>query len=231
MTARRAYEMSEDVTIDFVTPEERPLAVFGAAAGTDVRKLMDDAGIRLHCSTVGEIYSKGSVLLRPTGERIECDRIVTLPAVRGRAITGLPSDADGFIPIDDMACVVGLEDVFAAGDGTNFPLKQGGLACQQADVAAEQIARDAGVPLEVTSFRPVLRGQLMTGAKPHFMRRDVSGRSGDTEVSSEHMLWWPPNKVAGKYLAPYLASRDNTNPGPVGEGHEVELRGFEFATR
>jgi sulfide:quinone oxidoreductase len=231
MTARRAFEMSEGAVIDFVTPEERPLAVFGAAAGTDVQALMDEAGIRLHCSTVGEIYGKGSVLLRPTGERIDCDRIVTLPTVRGRTIEGLPSVGEGFIPIDDMACVTGLEDIFAAGDGTNFPIKQGGLACQQADVAAEQIAHDAGIPLEVTKFRPVLRGQLMTGGKPHFMRRDVSGRSGDADASSDHMLWWPPSKVAGKYLAPYLAARDNTNPSVHGETPEVELHGLEFATR
>lgn len=231
MTARRADEMSQDVEIDFITPEERPLAVFGAHAGSDVRKLMDDAGIRLHCSTIGEIYSKGSVLIRPTGERIDVDRIVTLPTVRGFAIPGLPSDAEGFIPIDTYARVGGVNDVYAAGDGTNFPLKQGGLACQQADAAVEHIARDAGIPVEANGFRPVLRGQLMTGGKPHFMRTDVSGRAGDSEDSTSHMLWWPPTKVAGKFLAPYLAARDKTGSQPLEGAGDVELEGLEFVSR
>lgn len=231
MTARRGYEMSEDVQITFVTPEERPLAVFGTHAGTDVRKLMEEAGIKIHCSMIGEIYSKGSVLIRPTGERLDVDRIVTLPTVRGFAIPGLPSDSEGFIPIDTFARVAGVDNVYAAGDGTNFPLKQGGLACQQADAAVEHIARDAGIPVEANGFRPVLRGQLMTGGKPHFMRRDVSGRAGDSEESSAHMLWWPPTKVAGKYLAPYLAARDKTGSQPLEGAGEIELQGLQFASR
>ena len=58
----------------------------------------------------------------------------------------------------------GAEDVYAAGDGTNFPIKQGGIACQQADAVAEVIAKAAGASLEPRSFRPVLRGRLITGA-------------------------------------------------------------------
>jgi sulfide:quinone oxidoreductase len=40
--------------------------------------------------------------------------------------------------------VLGLTDVYAAGDLTQFPLKQGGTAAQQADAAASSIAADAG---------------------------------------------------------------------------------------
>jgi hypothetical protein len=39
---------------------------------------------------------------------------------------------------------------------------------------------------------------------------------------SEHALWWPPSKIAGRYLSPYLG----LHHGEVGEGGvpiEVEL--------
>jgi sulfide:quinone oxidoreductase len=226
MTARRAFEMGVEVELTLVTPEERPLPVFGAQASADVAAMLDEAGIEVRCSAVAEVQSKGKVVLRGTGETIECDRVIALAAIEAIPVKGLPADPAGFLPVDAQCRVGGLEHVYAAGDGTNFPLKQGGLACQQADVAAENIARAAGVPLKPATFRPVLRGQLMTGRKPRFMHHDVSGRAGDRSESSEHMLWWPPMKVAGRYLAPYLALQ-----GDALDADEVELRGYEFATR
>ena len=64
----------------------------------------------------------------------------------------------------------GVEDVFAAGDATTFPLKQGGLATQQADAAAEAIAADLGAAVRPAPFRPVLRGLLLTGGAPLYLR-------------------------------------------------------------
>ena len=51
--------------------------------------------------------------------------------------TGLPPDRP-------FGQVHGEIDVWAAGDATRFPLKQGGIAAQQADAAAESIAARAG---------------------------------------------------------------------------------------
>jgi sulfide:quinone oxidoreductase len=205
MTARRAYEMSlDDVDLTFATPEERPLAVFGPGSSDEVRDLLEHAGFTLHCGTHAEVPRKGSVVLHPGGDEIRCDRIVTLACLRGHAIRSLPSDEDGFLPIDKHGRVVGVDDVYAAGDGTNFPIKQGGIACQQADAVAEVIAKAAGASLEPRSFRPVLRGRLITGGESRFMRTDLSGREGDAAQTSPETLWWPPSKIAGRYLAPYL---------------------------
>jgi len=129
---------------------------------------------------------------------------VTLARMRGHEIRSLPQDEDGFLPIDNHGRVIGLEHVYAAGDGTNFPVKQGGIACQQADAVAEVIARAAGASIEPRSFKPVLRGQLITGRESRFMRTNLSGREGDSAQTSPETLWWPPSKVAGRYLAPYL---------------------------
>ena len=64
--------------------------------------------------------------------------------MEGPGIDGLPADEDGFIPVDDHGRVKGVEDIYAAGDGTNFPIKQGGLGTQQADAVAEHIAHRVG---------------------------------------------------------------------------------------
>ena len=101
----------------------------------------------------------------------------------------------------------GEQDVYAAGDATNSPIKQGGVATQQADAAAEAIAARAGAAVDPQPFRPVLRGLLLTGSTPRYMRAEVSGGRGEDWRVSDHALWWPPSKIAGKRLAPYLALR------------------------
>jgi sulfide:quinone oxidoreductase len=106
-----------------------------------------------------------------------------------------------------------LDGVFAAGDGTSFPIKQGGLAAQQADAAAEAIAAAAGAEVEQRGFHPVLRGILLTDSGPKWLRANVGG-AGATSELAEHALWWPPTKVAGRRLGPYLWRRE--------EGEELQ---------
>ena len=96
-------------------------------------------------------------------------------------------------------------DVFAAGDATDFPVKQGGLAAQQADAVAEAIAASAGADIDPEPFRPILRGTLLTGGPARYLRADISGAAGDDSLVSGEALWWPPNKLSGRYLAPYLS--------------------------
>jgi sulfide:quinone oxidoreductase len=80
------------------------------------------------------------------------------------------------------------------------------VAAQQADAAAEAIAALAGADIDPRPFRPVLRGLLLTGGTPRYLRAEVSGGRGEEWEISENALWWPPSKVAGDYLAPYLAT-------------------------
>ena len=224
MTAQRAWETSmSDVAITVVTPEERPLGVFGPSASDELARMLDEAGITVETSQRAEVPSTGTVVLHPQNRVLEADRIVALPVAVPIRIDGLPRDRDGFIPTDSHGHVRGADDVYAAGDGTWFPVKQGGLACQQADAAAASIAAAAGAAVEPEPFRPVLRGKLMTGSKPLYMRSDISGTAGDASESSGHTLWWPPGKVAGAYLAPYLALREQRGPeGRVDPPHRSD---------
>jgi sulfide:quinone oxidoreductase len=201
-----AHERPE-IELSLVTPEEAPLAIFGHAASAATRRLLDQAGVVLHASSYGAPGRSGWLEVSPGDRRLRVDRIVTQPRLVGPRLRGIPSGSDGFIQADAHGRVVGLDDVFAAGDATAFPIKQGGLAAQQADAVAEAIAASVGADIDPQPFRPVLRGVLLTGARPRFLRADISGGEGDDSTSSSDALWWPPDKLAGRYLAPYLSSQ------------------------
>jgi sulfide:quinone oxidoreductase len=128
------------------------------------------------------------------------DLAVALPRPVARAIAGLPGDAEGFLPADAHGRLESAPAVYAAGDATSRPLRQGGLAAQQADAAAVSIALQAGAPVAPEPYRPVLRGLLLTGGRPWFLSRgtDTPG------VAVADAAWWPPHKIAGLELAPYL---------------------------
>ena len=92
------------------------------------------------------------------------------PSLLGPAVPGVPHDIGGFTAVDRAAGSPGVDDVYAVGDMTSRPLKQGGLAAQQADVAAGAIAASAGAPCPVQPYRPVLRATLLSGRAPLYLR-------------------------------------------------------------
>ncbi|MGZ4270963.1 MAG: FAD-dependent oxidoreductase [Solirubrobacteraceae bacterium] len=206
----QARGMGIEPKITLVTPERAPLAIFGPRAVEAVTEDLAAAGIAVETGAYAEL-SPGhatTVHLRPSDRSFEVGRVLALPRLQGRAIAGIPADADGFVEVDEHCRVRGVPGVWAAGDGIAFPVKFGGLATQQADAAAEDIAHQAGVPDEPRPFKPVLRGQLLTGRTQRWMRFAAAGGEGDGETAT-HALWWPPGKVAGRYLAPWLSGRDD----------------------
>jgi sulfide:quinone oxidoreductase len=189
MTAWDARDMGqEDVEITIHTPEAMPLELFGAGASASLNADLEEAG----------------VAVRPAGEDLSGRRVIALPRAAARQVRGLPRDERGFVPVDEHGRVPGLDGVWAAGDCVAFPIKQGGIAAQQADAAARSIAAWAGAPVEDEPFRPVLRGVLLTGRGRRWIRRDLE-TAGDHGEAQRRALWWPPTKVAGAFLAPYLA--------------------------
>ena len=217
----------EGVDIALATPEAEPLRLFGSTASAAVRALLDERRIALHTGAYAAEAREGELLL-VGGEILPADRVVALPRLQGPRIGGIPQTFEGFVPVDLHGRVSGMDDVYAAGDLTTFHVKQGGIAAQQAEAAAEAIAAAAGASLEPRPFRPVLRGLLLTGDGPRYLHGELSGGAG--QAGSEP-LWWPPAKIVGRYLAPFLAARTSTGekPGeaeavpPAGVPVEVEL--------
>jgi sulfide:quinone oxidoreductase len=195
----------EEVEIAVATSEDSPLSAFGPLAGDTVRELLDDRRIELVTGHYPSAFRDGELHLAPE-LTLEADVVVALPWLEGPWIDGLPADDHGFLPIDVHGAVRGVEDVYAAGDATDFPIKQGGLASQEADAVSEMIAARAGAPVTARPFVPVLRGVLLTGDAPTYLRSEISGGRGVSSISNSP-LWWPPSKIAGRHLAPYLALR------------------------
>jgi sulfide:quinone oxidoreductase len=201
-----AHDRTE-VELSLITPEEEPLGIFGAPASAAIRRLLDESGVTLHTGSYGVPNPPGRLDVTPGDRSLAVDRSVTVPRLVGPSLRGIPSGRGGFIHTDAHGRVPGLDGVFAAGDATTFPVKQGGLAAQQADAVAEAIAASAGVDIDPQPFRPILRGTLLTGGPARYLRADISGAAGDDSIVSGEALWWPPNKLCGRYLAPYLSSQ------------------------
>jgi sulfide:quinone oxidoreductase len=201
--AERDARRLEGVEITLVTHEAAPLDLFGAPASQLVAARLEEAGISVRLSSLVDRFEEGQLHLQAEGS-VTVDAAVALPALEVPPLPGLPQRQNGFVHTDTAMHVDGLQAVWAAGDATWFPIKQGGLAAQQADVAARSIAAHAGAHVPIEPFQPVLRAALITGGTPEFFRTPLAGgRGGIAGVG--HALWWPPAKLAGKYLAPYIS--------------------------
>jgi sulfide:quinone oxidoreductase len=198
------------VRVDLVTPENKPLGLFGHEASESIRRLLETRGIGLRTDTTPVVFRNGALLVVP-GRAIRTDRVVSLPLPEGRLIPGMPDAGRGFVRTDQHGRVDGREDVYAAGDITTFPLKQGGIATQQADAAAASIAAYAGAPVRPRPFRPVLRGLLLTGLSPRFLSASLLDDSSAVDTEA---LWWPPGKIVGRYLSPFLAEHLGLSAAP-----------------
>lgn len=203
--ARCTTQGRTGVELTLVTPEEEPLAIFGHPVSGVIRGLLEDSRVALYASSYGALNHEGRVDISPGGHSLDVDRVVTEPRLSGPIVHGIPFDFDRFIRTDAHGRVPGMDGVFAAGDATAFPVKHGGLAAEQADAVAETIAASVGADVEPQPFRPVLRGVLLTGGPARYLRSDISGTAGDDSTISPQALWWPPNKIAARYLAPYLS--------------------------
>jgi len=208
MTAARAYEMNAELQITIATPETDPLAIFGEGASTGVAALLAERGITTITSARCEVPDGRHVVVNPGDRTLEVDRIVALPELYGPAIRGLAAGEHGFIPVDSHSRVRGVERVYAAGDATDFELKHGGIAAQQADAAAESIAALAGLEIEPAPITPTIHGILLTGAAPRYLTARLRGLRGFSSEITDQPTWSPPTKIAAKRLAPYLDALD-----------------------
>jgi sulfide:quinone oxidoreductase len=221
MTAAHLREHGAAAPVSIITPEASPLELFGPDGEQAIAPLLATLGIRVRTLALPAAVKHRELVLVGAGS-VAAESVVTLPELHGPALDGLPADGGGFLPVDARGRVRGVEDVYAAGDVTSFPIKQGGLAAQQADAVATTIAILAGAPVRDEPFRPVLRGLLITGGAPVYLRAEPQRRHRPRSVgvdsawpprprdaaaseASDQALWWPPAKIAGRYLAPYLA--------------------------
>lgn len=219
LAAGRLRAEDVPVTVSVVTSEMEPLGLFGPEATRRVRAKLCDQGIALYTGATVAALGAGDLTLADD-RTVPADHVVALPVACARRIDGLPADREGFLVVDDHGRVAASPGVYAAGDGTASPVRQGGLACQQADAAAAAIVADLGVgPPQPAPYRPVLRGVLLSDEGPVLLRSalDDHGRPAhrwrDVPVRAAA---WPSGKVVGHHLSPYLAGRADGPRTPDG---------------
>jgi sulfide:quinone oxidoreductase len=194
-----------DLALTIVTSEARPLAVFGDAVSGAVEKVLADA--RIQTLLGAEVkQSADELIVHPGGQALGYDRVVALPRLHGPAISGLPVDADGFLAVSERSEVIGVEHVYAVGDATDFPVKFGAIAAQQADAAAAAISASAGALVAQMPFEGLVHGFLLRGRTPprlHFSARIEGGVAYDSQIG-EQPTRMSEAKIAARYLGPYL---------------------------
>ncbi len=208
MTAGRAYDMNIELKVTIVTPEDSPLAIFGQDASNAVTELLERSNIQTINSAYAEVPSSGEIVTNPGDRRLHVDRVIALPELYGPCVRGIPLSEHGFLRVNPHGRVLDVEDVYAAGDCTEFPVKHGGVGSQQADVVAQSIAARAGAPVKAELFHPVIRGMLLTGDRPLYLTAQITGGHGFSSKITDAPTWDPPSKISARYLAPYLDSRD-----------------------
>ncbi|HEX7291315.1 MAG TPA: FAD-dependent oxidoreductase, partial [Conexibacter sp.] len=187
MTAAHVRAAGLDgVQLALVTPEDVPLALFRGAGSAAVEERLAAAGVHFLGGAYAHDYDGLALALAPGARTLDADRVVALPVLAGPSLGGVPSDANGFVHVDERGRVPGLSDVYAAGDATTFAIKQGGIAAQQADAVATLIARAAGASLPEPSTRPLLRAVLLDGDNPLYLRATIAGGESVASSASRH---------------------------------------------
>ena len=204
-THARERHIALDVTI--VTPEPEPLAVFGTTAASLVAALLNDVDVRFVPQTSVIGVRRDGAVITATGPLIRADQVVAVPQLTAQRITGVPGTWWGFVPTDSSGRVEGLADVYAAGDMTTFPIKQGGVAAQQADRIAHSIVRGLGISTDEPPARRILLARLLGGTRTVCLRTELDESGRPTAASIEHVESGKiarSAKVFGKYLTAYL---------------------------
>lgn len=217
LSAARARALGVRTEITLLSPEQRPLAVFGAEASELVATELTDRGVRfLGASTPGSVCGGGALTVQP-GSPIKADRVVAVPQLRGARIAGIPANRSGFVPTDALGRVEGMPDVYAAGDTTAYPIKHGGLATQQADRIAHMIAAGLGLTPHEVKPKPILEVRLIGGQRPLRLRIELDefGQPAAATLAHTRRETQPSvSKVYGRYLTPYLETRQPPPPTP-----------------
>ena len=215
MSATLAGERDLEIEVAIVTPERSPLAVLGSEASELVAALLNERGVRFVGGSVATgVRRDGSLGLRFEAP-IEADRVVACPQLRARRISGVPADRWGFVPADAFGLVDGMLDVYAAGDMTTFPIKQGSLAAQQADRIAYTISAGLGLSVTKPPAQRAVELKLVGGEQPLRLRIELGELGQPTATTlgsaeSEEAPSW--RKVFGSYLTSFLETRQPRLP-------------------
>jgi sulfide:quinone oxidoreductase len=212
MTAARARASGRTVQLVLIIPGPWPLAALGGDAGEIMARLLAEAGIALYTDTRVHVSSPHDLVLQPGGDVLHADRIISLPTITGPNVRGIPGFAqDRFLHVDEYCRVLNTGGrIFAAGDATDLPVKQGGVGAQQADVAAAGIAHLAGAGPAPERLRPRIDATLFVSAKPLYLSAYLIDGRGWQATLHDEPPWPAGEKVVAEELGSYLHGLDTS---------------------
>lgn len=188
-----------DAKLTLVTAQPAPFALLGGRTAAVLSSTLGAHGIRVVESAYVRAIADGAVELAPHSRRVEAAAVIAASRLGGPRLPHLPCDRDGFLAADQHGRVPGMPGVLAAGDCTSYPVRHPSLAAQQADVAAATIAAEAGCPVVIEPFTPVLRGILPSRLR-WYVEAPLTGGHGDATRVSAMPLWPPPLRFHTRFL-------------------------------
>ncbi len=154
----RREKIHDLIGITYSTYERSFIQAFGPRLHEVVLGEFADRGIQGHTEEPVEKVTDGEVAFA-NGQTRPFDHLISFPPYAAAvSYDALPTDDRGFIQAElETRQVVGLDRVYAPGDGGDFPVKQAFLAFLQADAVAEHIAaqvedREFAHPFDPTSM-------------------------------------------------------------------------------
>lgn len=206
-----------ELSFTLATAEDAPLEIFGASASRAVAERLSAASIELITSVRCEVPDAGTVSLRPGMATLEADRVLALPQFFGPSTPGVPKRArGGFIAVDAHCRVRGVPGLYAAGDVTDFPVKLGAVAGEQADAAVAHIAASAGADIDAANFTPTIYGALRDGGEPLYMCAELIGAEAHRSDIGSAPPAGLPASLGARYLAAYLDAGASTQVSASG---------------
>ena len=200
-----------------------------ASASDAVRALLDERGIAVHTGAYAAEAARGAPPRRRTGI-IPADRVVALPRLQGPRIGGVPQTFEGFVPVDAHGRVDRDRGRLRRRRHHDLSRQAGrhrraaGRGRRRGDRGRGRRRRDAAR----------LSGRFSAGcsspaAEPRYLRGELAAARARPRRRASEPLWWPPAKIVGRYLAPFLAAarRDRgaarADAAALGRAVEVEL--------
>ncbi len=214
------------VEVTVVTPEEEPLQVFGQQASEAIRRLFADRGIVLRTGAYPTDVVDGMLRLIPDGA-VEADRVVALARPEGRAARRDSADRRRLRSRGRP-----LQRSTVSPTSSRRVTSRASPSSKAESRHSRQTRRRRRSPRRraPTSSRrgsdPCSAGMLLTGTRPRYLRRELAFEPDVEPVASLEPLWWPPAKIVGRYLAPFLASiagAEAPSAVPAGEVGAAEV--------
>lgn len=198
--------LHDNVDLTFLTPETTYMPVFGQRLHEVIRWEFERRNITAHPDHEVLRVDEDEITCR-SGERLAYDLLIAAPSqTASTQWEPLPSDEHGFIQTElETRQVTGYPDIYAVGDGADFPVKQAFLALLQADAAAEHMASRVFGTEPAFAFNPRSSWLMDQLDQAVFVQTPLGEREeGEDRLDQSHADRLPAGQLQRTLLSAHL---------------------------